>query len=228
MNYASKKIWGIIGARSGSKGIKDKNIVLLDDKPLLAYSIETALAVPEIDEVIVSTDSQDYAWIAKQYGAGVILRRDELAQDDTPDYPWVRHLIDECGCEVQDLLVLLRPTTPLRDPKVVSRAIKEFEGYYSATSLRSVDEMSESAWKCCEIRDGLITWFCQSIHDNPRQMVPKTYHPNGYVDIICVSNLKAGCLYNDRIIAFITPRVTEVDTPEDLEYLRYEMAKRNR
>lgn len=242
MNYPSKKIWAIIGARSGSKGIKDKNIVDLAGKPLIVHSIETALAVPEVDRVIVSTDSEEYGSIAWKCGAEVVLRPSKIAQDDTPDYPWIKHLIKNSQRKAK-LLVLLRPTTPLRDPKVVSRAIKVFLLANEATSMRSVHQMAESAWKTFQIGDdGYLTGIvgmlrfdlseegqrdnCMEESHRPRQQYDKTYVGNGYVDILRVGRmLTLDNLYGSTILPFITSRVTEVDTPEDLEYLRYEVNK---
>lgn len=214
----------LIGARAGSKSIPDKNIQDLGGKPLLAWSIETAKAIKSIREIIVSTDSRQYAGIAEAHGARVILRPAEFAQDDSPDYGWVNHLFERVPDLCDELLILLRPTTPLRDPFIVINTIACFRTKPEATSLRSVHEMAESAWKFFQISNGYLFSLGAGDPHLPRQHYRDTYQPNGYVDILRGSHiLKHHNLYGDRILAYKTPRVTEVDSPEELEYLRWKV-----
>lgn len=121
------KNFAFIFARGGSKGLPNKNIRLLNDKPLLAYSIETAQATPEIDRVFVSTDCQDIALVATQYGAELIERPSELAQDNSPEWLAWRHAIDivERKYGVFDTFVSLPATSPLRSVEDVSASIKK-------------------------------------------------------------------------------------------------------
>lgn len=230
-----------IPARAGSS-LKDKNIADINGKPALAYSIETALEVPEIDRVVVTTDSDNYAEIAYNWGADVIARPPELCQDDSPDLGWLKHFmtfinmsngLKEYTSE-DKTIVILRPTTPLRKAEVVSEAIRWFidrsKGILlppgQVDSLRSVHEMSESAWKCFEIhQERLVPLRSYTVCNLPRQKVTSTYHPNGYVDIIHASNLYNNTVYGTNILAYITPRTTEIDTIEDLEYIRWEVNK---
>lgn len=231
-----------IPARSGSKGIEDKNICHVGGIPLLAWSIKTALDIKTIDRVIVSTDSYLYAAIARTYGVEVPwMRPPEFAKDDSDDYGWIKHMIDSGEYfEPHYLIVHLRPTTPLRDPEVILAGLAHFKAHPEATSMRSVEEMSESAWKCFEV--DADTGFLYPLTENsgipqeapilldyllnpnlPRQRYPKTYHPNGYIDILRVSYiLEHTELYGDKILAFETPRITEVDCEEDLERVRWE------
>jgi CMP-N-acetylneuraminic acid synthetase len=216
-------IAAFIGARSGSKGIPNKNIVDLGGKPLLAWSIETALQVKSISRVVVSSDSHEYLRIANDYGAEMVLRPEKYASDTSGDAEWIHHA--RVVLDIQDgLIVLLRPTTPLRDPKVIISAIASLKAHKEATSLRSVHEMSETAYKCVEFDpDGYLAGFMNDFN-RPRQAYPKTYHPNGYVDILSVRHLvEYKTCYGYDILGFQTPRVTEVDTPEDLEYLRWQV-----
>ena len=122
-NNVSSSIVALIPARSGSKGVPNKNINLLNGEPVLTYSIMAALKSKLIDRVIVSTDSKEYATIAKNYGAEVpFLRPEEYAQDDSTDLDVIKHFYSVEGA--QDL-ALVRPTTPLRDPAIMNNFINE-------------------------------------------------------------------------------------------------------
>lgn len=139
----------MIPARGGSKGIPGKNLKEIDGKPMIAWSIEQALATPEIQHVMVSTDSPEIADVARQYGAEIpYLRPAELAEDSTPTEPVLLHALawyDQNGIS-PDAVVLLQPTSPLRKPGELSRAIRQFE-HDEADSLLSVCENHHFFWK---------------------------------------------------------------------------------
>ena len=140
----------IIPARSGSKGVPDKNIKLLGRYPLIAYSIAAA-KLAGIPRVIVSTDSEQYAEIAKRYGAEVpFLRPVELSEDNSTDYELMLHamtwLSREEG-EIAEFWVHLRPTTPLRVPKILKDAMICIQVHQEAHSLRSAHQAPESPFK---------------------------------------------------------------------------------
>lgn len=229
------EVVAIIPARSGSKGVSDKNIRLLAGKPLLAYSIAASRLTSNIDRVIVSTDSQGYANIARESGAEVpFLRPMEISGDMSTDYQLIKHALDwfqDNEGRQPEYLVHLRPTTPLRDPRCIEAAIEMIKNDSKATALRSVHEMPESAYKTMEIENRYLKCVCSGSFDldaanNPRQMFNKTYKPNGYVDVIVSSYvMETQKIHGDRVLAFITPYVGEVDTFEDLAYLRYQTAK---
>ena len=225
----------IIPARSGSKGLPNKNDKLLAGKPLLAYSIAAANLAENIRRTIVSTDSQHYANIARKYGAEVpFLRPAEISGDFSSDYEFVIHALNwmkENEGYQPKYLVNLRPTTPLREPRYIDDAIKRIIQDDSATALRSVHEMSESTYKTFEIKEDYLNCVFTGSRDveaagRPRQEYKKTYEGNGYVDIIkscyVTENYK---VYGDRVIAYVTPRVYEADTFEDFDYLEYQVAK---
>jgi N-acylneuraminate cytidylyltransferase len=132
--------------------------------------------------------------------------------------------------ETPDALVHIRPTTPLRDPIVLDKAIELFFSKKNElTSLRSVHEMSESAYKAFEVNEKEFLSTIGSIESGdkanlPRQAFPKTYVANGYVDVLDPNYvLKENKLHGDKIFAFKTPVVTEVDSIEDLEYLEWQI-----
>lgn len=226
----------IIPARSGSKGVPDKNVKLLAGKPLLAYSIAAALQVKPVERIIVSTDSQRYANIAREYGAEVpFLRPAEISGDGSTAYDFIKHALDWMGAHeghMPTYIVLLLPTTPLREICYIESAIKIIINNDKATGLRSVHEMSETAYKTVEIGGGYMKCICTGLFDVdianlPRQGYPKTYQPNGYVDIIKSDYvIENGKLFGDRVIAYVTPRIFEVDTLEDFDYLEYQVAKK--
>ncbi|MDZ7576944.1 MAG: acylneuraminate cytidylyltransferase family protein [Candidatus Nanopelagicales bacterium] len=221
----------LIPARSGSKGVPGKNIRMLGGRPLLAWTIEVCRKAAMIDRVIVSTDSQEYAAVAERFGAEVpFLRPPELARDDSGDLEFVAHCLDwlaERGQEPR-LLAHMRPTTPLRDPEVVDRAIRTFASLEGeATSLRSVHEMTESSYKTFEIDGGHLRMLGASggpidRANNPRQSFPTTYAANGYADVLSVGFIRSrGLLHGERAIPFFTPPSPDVDCEEDFKHLEH-------
>lgn len=228
-------IVAIIPARSGSKGVVDKNIKLLGGHPLIAYSIAAALLAKNIDRVIVSTDSELYANIARKYSAEVpFLRPPEISGDNSTDYDFIKHALDWMQNNegyLPKYLVHLRPTTPLREPTCIEEAIERICHDNYATALRSVHEMSETAYKTVEIDRDYLKCICSGSFDldaanQTRQVFPKTYIANGYVDIYKSSYVvKNKKILGDKVIAYITPRIFEVDTLEDFDYLEYQVAK---
>ena len=222
-----------IPARAGSKSVVHKNIKLLKNHPLIAYSIRAALLTSGIDRVIVSTDSEEYAEIARNYGAETpFIRPAKFAQDESGDFDWISHALGwfkkKEGISPR-LIVHLRPTTPLRQPQVIERALKTIESNLDATALRSVHGMSQTAYKCFEKDGDYLTCISSGIRDiestnRVRQSFPKTYEPNGYVDILKTDFfLKHNKVHGDRVIAFQTNRVSDVDTLEDFNYLEYQV-----
>jgi len=229
------KIIVVIPARSGSKGVPDKNIKLLTGHPLIAYSIVAAQLAKNVDRVIVSTDSEHYASIAREYRAEApFLRPAEISGDHSGDYEWVKHLLDwmaENESDVPKYLVHLRPTTPLRDPACIEKAIERICHDKDATALRSSHEMIQSSYKTLEIERGYYKCIGTGSLDldeanRSRQEFKKTYDPNGYVDVYktsyIVENRK---LLGDRVIAYITPPIAEVDTLEEFDFLEYLVCK---
>ncbi len=228
-------IVAVIPARSGSKGVVDKNIKLLAGYPLIAYSIAAAQSANSIDRIIVSTDSEEYATIAREYGAEVpFLRPPEVSGDTSTDYDFVKHLLDWMlfyeGVS-PEYLIHIRPTTPLREANYIDAAIELIKQSSQATALRSVHEMPESAYKAFEIEGDLLksvgsNSFALDTFNDPRQKFNKTYQANGYVDVLktkyVIENKK---LHGDHVIAFVTPYVVEVDTLDDFDYLEYIAAK---
>ena len=232
-----QKISALIPARDGSKGIQGKNIRSLAGYPMIAYSIIAAKLCSEIDQVIVSTNSQHYAEISMYYGAEVpFLRPSKYSQDTSEDRDVVLHYLNWCRANlytIPDLIIYLRPTTPLRDPMELSNAISKLQNDKGATSLRSAHELSEPPQKMFQLNpegnwEGFFPDDPRTEYFNlPRQSFPTAYHPNGYIDILKTSILESGnAFFGDRIMAYITPNTVEIDQPEDLKYLNYVISQR--
>jgi CMP-N,N'-diacetyllegionaminic acid synthase len=230
-----KDIVALIPARSGSKGVPHKNIKLLSGVPLLAYSIAVALKSSLIDRVIVSTDSEEYAQIAKEYGAEVpFLRPADISGDTATDAEWINHAIEwfkQSEGYVPQYFAHLRPTTPLRDPSVVDDALRGFVDNKEYTALRSAHKMSETSYKTFEIEDGKLKCICNGGFDIEkanlsRQLFPATYNSNGYVDVVRSELVQTrGQVHGDSVKAYITDTTYEVDESREFEFLEYVIAK---
>lgn len=223
-----KGVIALIPARSGSKGLPDKNIKLLSGKPLLNWSIETCLQSKRIDRVMVSTDSEEYADIALHAGAEVpFLRPSEISQDHSTDKDFIVHALDylKTRDQLPEYVVHIRPTTPIRESNLVDKAILAFINSSNATSLRSVHEMPESAYKTFEISPGnfLIPLAAGKNNDESnkaRQSFPITYSANGYVDVLSTKFINNfDLIHGDRIMPFMTPYTLEIDTHEDFNII---------
>lgn len=225
----------IIGARAGSKGVPNKNIKMLGGHSLLAWSIAACLRSKSINRVIVSTDSADYAALAVNLGAEApFLRPAEISGDRSTDYDFIVHALDWLAAEGQDFdyLVHIRPTTPLRDPALIDAAVQAFRDSTKATALRSVQEMSESAYKTFELAEGgQLKRLCAEdtaldSANNARQQFPSTYQANGYVDVLSSAFIrKSGLIHGNYVMPFITPPVVEVDTLDDFVQLEFQISR---
>ena len=218
----------LIGARGGSKSIPDKNIRLLGQHPLIAYSIAAGKMSQYVQDVVVSTDSEKIADVAKQYGASVpVLRPAEYAQDNSLDIDYFQHYLQflkSNGQEIPDLILHLRPTTPLRDVAVIDQALAYMMEHTQATALRSMHESVMSPYKMFKQGEE----FAEALMPDPnqkesynlsRQAFEPTYSPNGYVDVVRSEVvLETGMFHGPRIKLWETERVPDIDTLDDFEY----------
>ncbi|MBT4764706.1 acylneuraminate cytidylyltransferase family protein [bacterium] len=230
-----KNIVALIPARSGSKGVVDKNIMLLGGIPLISYSIVAAKKSKLIDRIIVSTDSEEYAEIARSYGAETpFIRPKDISGDLATDVEFFKHAVDwlqENENFVPEYFVHLRPTTPFRDPKVLDKAIKEFIcSDYSA--LRSCHKMSESSYKTFEVENNMFKRICNGESNiegsnTARQAFPETYDANGYIDIVRSEMIsKHNLIHGSKVKAFITNTAHEIDEIGDIDFLEYLIQKK--
>lgn len=215
----------IIPARSGSKGLKNKNIKLLDGKPLMAYPIESALSSGLFETVHVSTDSEEYAQIALRHGADVpFLRSGEMASDSA--YIWdavaeVLKTYKRLGKEF-DTVALLQPTSPLclaEDIRKAYQILREKD----AKAVVSVCEAEYPPLWCKTLpEDGCMDGFCTPETEVPRQQLECYYRTNGAIYIISVPTLLnegALSLYGPNSYAYIMPGERSIDIDAPLDFL---------
>lgn len=218
----NSRVIAIIPARGGSKGLPKKNIVNLCGKPLIAYSILIAKKTKSIDRVIVDTDSQEIADVAKKYGAEIpYLRPKYLAQDLTPDLPVFQHAIRfliKHG-DNPKAIVHLRPTAPYRTVEYLEKAIKLLYMDKKTTSVRSIIFPNQNPYKMWLIgKNGflkplLMTRFKEP-YNLPRQKLPKAYWHVGNIDIIKPEVILNG---NSMTGNFIKPLILEEMFSIDIE-----------
>ena len=228
-------VLALIPARAGSKGVPNKNMRPLGGHSLLEWSIAASRKARTVNRVIVSTDSQEYADVSKRLGAEApFLRPPEISGDRETDYEYIVHALDQLatrGLE-PEFIVHIRPTTPLRDPSLIDAAVGAFTKAAGPTALRSVHKMSESAYKCFELstsghlkRLGSDSTALDAAN-NARQAFPDTFNPNGNVDVLSTAFIpKAKLIHGDRVMPFLTPTVTEVDTEEDFVLLEFQLVR---
>lgn len=211
------KTLALIPARGGSKGIPRKNCRLLAGKPLIAWSIEAALASPFIDSVVVSTEDQEIAEISLEYGALVpFMRPSELAQDDSPGMAPVLHALTMLP--EFDHILLLQPTSPLRTVIEINRCI-EFAIAQKANAIVSVCESAQSPYWMYEL--DATNHLSKLIANNDitrRQELPTVYSLNGALYFARTEWLhKAQTFLTDETLGFVMPleQSLDIDTPFD-------------
>ena len=221
-----KNIIALIPARSGSKGIPFKNILEFKGKPLLAHSIIYAKKSSLIQDVIVSTDSEEFVSISNEFGARApFIRPNELSGDKVQDYPVVKHAVNFLEKETKnkiDYIALLRPTSPLRPPNLIEKAYQILKNNKLGTSVRSVVPVSQHTYR---------QWFLDgdkmiSAQDNifepynlPRQQLPQFYFQSGDIEFIKRSTLDQNTVSGDFILPLILENkdLYDIDTYEDLK-----------
>lgn len=176
-----KKV-AIIPARSGSKGLKDKNIIDLCGKPLIAYTIEAALHSKEFCHVIVSTDSEYYAEISRRYNAEIMMRGDSLSNDTATTYMVLEDILKNPIIESIDYFVLLQPTSPLRNSTHIKESVQKFETRFNDFDfLVSMKESEHAKVLVNPIdEDESLKYFDNDFSIYRRQSY-KDYTPNGAI-----------------------------------------------
>jgi CMP-N,N'-diacetyllegionaminic acid synthase len=226
-----KKILCLIPARSGSKGLKDKNIRDFKGKPLIAHSILQAKECDfvELMRIIVTTDSKKYAEVAKKYGAEVpFIRPHDISQDMSTDLEFMKHAVHwlkENENYEADIILQLRPTQPLRKVEDINKTLSIFiENYANFDSLRTVIEFEKSPYKMYRINNKVLEPLFTSVDDitnepynQCRQKLPTTYLHNGYIDILKTSILQEDKISGSKILPYIMNKkdTIDIDTEED-------------
>jgi len=226
-----EKILAVIPARSGSKGIKDKNIKNLNGKPLIAYTIEESIRSRIFEDVIVSTDSEKYKKIAEGYGAWVpFLREKKLAEDTANTIDVVEDVLlklKNIG-KKYDSLMILQPTSPLRDKYDIRGAFKLF-CEKEANSVVSMCECDYAPQLTKKLNDKMkLDGFLSDINKIRRQDLGKFYRLNGAIYLIKVQYfLKYKYIYKENSYAFIMDKKKSIDIDDldDLKYAEFLMQK---
>jgi len=227
-------ILALIPARGGSKGIPHKNIKSFAGFPLIAWSIAAGLQAKNVSRVIVSTDDEEIAAVARTYGADVpFMRPSEFAQDRTPDLPVFEHALkwleDNEGYK-PEIVVQLRPTSPIRPTEMVDNAIKTLMDNPDSDSVRGVVPAGQNPYKMWKFNgydkpldpllevDGIAEPY-----NAPRQILPQAYWQTGHIDVIRTETIAGkNSLTGDVVYPLvIDPRYTvDIDTPSD--WAKYE------
>lgn len=214
-----KKI-AIIPARSGSKGLPNKNILMLLDKPLIAYTIEAAIKSNEFERVIVSTDSLEYKEISENYGAEVILRDDYLSNDKATSFMVIEDILKKIKNEKLDYFMLLQPTSPFRNEKHIIESIKDFEKEYNNLDfLVSMTESSKSADLIKRIEGDNTLKNFNLDYSNYRRQDGKEYYPNGAIYIGKVDKyLEKKHFFGEKTLAYFMNREDSIDIDDRLDF----------
>ena len=218
---------GVIPARSGSKGVPDKNVRPFAGKSLLGLAIEAARNSGLLSDTIVSTDSVEYARHAEAYGGKVpFIRPSELGEDKVPIWKVLLNILDYYEKEdgaTPDLLVTLQPTSPLRTAEHIDTAINMIMSS-SADALLSLSEAIHSPYKMRVIRNGRVEMFVKDSTILQRQEAPPLYFLNGVVYITkswVVRELES--LWSENTIPYVLPNEVgvNIDSLEDFEYAEW-------
>lgn len=221
--FNNKRFLAIIPARSGSKGLKDKNIKELNGKPMIAYSIETAKNSSIFDDIIVSTDSQQYANISLEYEASVpFLRPEYLSTDTATTNDVVEYTIKELMKlrKEYDYFVILQPTSPLRKAEDILGAVKLlFEK--NANSVVSVCEVEHTPLYMNTLDETLsMDNFLPKDVKSRRQELPKYYRLNGAIYLSKVDYfLKYKNLYKEKSYAYIMDKNRSIDVDDEFDFM---------
>jgi len=194
--------FAVIPARSGSKSVPHKNIRDFHGRPLMAWSIFHAQQCPHISDIYVTTDSDQYAEIARHYGAKVVMRPLSCSDDHSTDLEFFQHLIQHGPNSAPDAWIQLRPTCPRRNPATLSRMIELFDTEWDQwTSLRTVTLMDKSPYKMYRVQDSRLVPLFNTVdgrqepYNECRQVLPLTYLHNGNIDIV-----KSSTILNHRSV----------------------------
>jgi CMP-N-acetylneuraminic acid synthetase len=226
----SPSVVALIPARSGSKRVTDKNIRPLAGHPVMAYTISAALQSGIFSAVIVSTDSEEYASVARKYGAEVpFLRPAEISGDVSPDIEWVEHalkILREQGREFE-CFSILRPTSPFRQPETIRRAWSEFLSQDGIDSLRAVEKCKEHPGKMWIVRGKRMFPLLPIGPANPPwhsmqyQSLPEVYVQNASLEIAWTRvALEGHTIAGNVVMPFLTEGYEgfDVNRPYDWQF----------
>ena len=217
--YKDKTFLAIIPARGGSKRLPRKNVLDLNGKPLIAYSIEAGLKSKYIDRVVVTSDDEEILAISQKYGALTIKRPDELASDIATSFDAIKHTIE--NTKKYDYVILLQPTSPLRNKKHINEAIELLEDK-NADAVVSVCEMDHSPLWSNTLDDSLsMEGFLKDEVLNKRsQDLEKYFRLNGAIYICKTEKLleEESFFLKENIFAYLMERNSSVDIDDKVDF----------
>jgi CMP-N,N'-diacetyllegionaminic acid synthase len=217
--YKNKSFLSIIPARGGSKRLPRKNILNLAGKPLIAWSIEAGLNSEYIDKVIVTSDDDEILEISRKFGADIIKRPDELASDTATTFDAIKHTVE--NLKKYDYIVLLQPTSPLRNEKHIDDAIELLESK-KADAIISVCEMDHSPlWSNILPEDlSMKNFLREEVLNKRSQDLEKYYRINGAIYICKTEKLleNKGFFLKENIFAYIMDRNSSIDIDEEIDF----------
>ena len=223
----------IIPARSGSERIKDKNLIKINNLPLIAHAIETAKKTKLFSRVILSTDSLKYYKIGKKFGADDSkIRPKKISKSNSPDYEHIIFQLDDLKKKkiYFDVFVLLRPTSPFRTKKTIKTAINIFEkNCEKVDSLRAIKPVKEHPYKMWVKKDNLIKPIFPlknskgiSFHSMQKKSLPSMFIQSAMIEISWVRNLKNKSISGNKILPFFSSEKEnfDINDPEDLVIMK--------
>jgi CMP-N,N'-diacetyllegionaminic acid synthase len=225
-----KEVMALIPARGGSKSVPRKNLLPVAGRPLIAYSIMHAKACPSITRIVVSTDDDEIAAVAKELGADVPFRRPaDAASDTATDFQVFRHALNwlaEHEGYVPELVVHLRPTGPVREAALIQRAVQLMLQNPDADALRSVGTAEQTPYKMWRIEGSFLRPLIElpgypEAHSMPRQKLPAAYWQNGYVDIVRPRTIiELESMTGHVVLPFVVEgKIHELDYPDQIPAL---------
>jgi N-acylneuraminate cytidylyltransferase len=236
--FEGRKVLAVIPARGGSKSIPRKNLRPFAGHPLLAWSIAAARDAATVDRVVVSTDDPELRAVALEYGAEApFLRPSELAEDSTPDFPVFEHVLlwlEKAEHWRPDLVVQLRPTSPLRPSGLVDRAVAQLARDRGADSLRAVVAPSQNPYKMWRRIPGspylmpLLGDGGSEAFNRPRQALPETLWQTGHLDVFWRDTVVVKrSLTGDRVLPLPLPArlAVDIDTLDQWEFAEWVLAR---
>ena len=215
-----KSVLAVIPARGGSKGLLGKNILPLAGKPLIAWTIESAIESKYIDKCIISTDDQEIADISLKYGGDVpFMRPSELATDKANSNDVIIHTIEAIE-EKYDLIILLQPTSPLRNSFDIDNALELLENKHAGALVSMVEIRHPVEWTARISGDLHIPELVTTLSKNTRrQDFEKRYELNGAIYISKLDLfIKQNSFISNHTIAYIMPPERSIDIDDKLDF----------
>ena len=215
------KIIAIIPARGGSKGILKKNIRMLAGKPLIQYTINAAQGSKYLDDIIVSTDDDEIAQVAKSQCVTIIKRPLEISSDDSPTMDAILHTLEQCEIKKlhSNIIVLLQPTSPLRTSSDIDTALELFMHNECDSVISVIEANHPPYWNMVLEGSYLQPIFDDKLFRMRRQDLPKTYLPNGAIYIAFAKTLKKNLSFNcQRIKPFIMTTENSIDIDCEFDF----------